>query len=128
MNAIREVELTKDFTDRLEIIAPVTALLNKTKNGQEYPIFHLEEYESYYLFSIDLPSLQFSDLDLEAGTNKLKLTGKRNESSPPSVLFQCDFSSRKVKAYYQNGVLWVVLPKNPLAGLLNLSRLAEALA
>ena len=122
MNAIHE-------DNSLSQLSPAFQVLRTTTQFLAPPVFNLQEHETHYVLTIDLPSLNAQELAIEVSKNRLQLIGHAtNDESPASILFQYESSGKKVKAHYQNGSLQMVLPKNSLADLLDLPRLKRTLA
>ena len=127
MSALKEINKTENYLDLLTQIAPVTMLLQKQKKkSHAKPIFDLKEYDACYILSIDLPSLKTDEMGIEVSKERLQLVEDRGDSA--SILFQCEATGKRVKAYYQDGILRVVLPKNSLTDILDLPRLAKVLS
>ena len=129
MEMLKEINQSVNYADLLAKIAPMTKLLqNAQKKSEATPVFNLKEYDSCYLLSIDLPNLKDGSVGIEVSHERLQLVEKNKKSTvPPAILFQCD-SGKEVKAYYMDGILWMVLPKNSASELLDLPRIASALA
>jgi HSP20 family protein len=94
----------------------------------DQPVFHpaceIEETESHYLMSVDLPGISKNDINIEVKNNQLFITGERkyeNKNRRASERFYGKFhrvvtlptglNSENIEAQYQDGVLTVALPK-----------------
>jgi len=96
------------------------------------PTCDVEETESHYLFSFDVPGVNKNDLKVELVENQLIVSGERKsehtEKKPAHRLserfygsFQRIFtlpaaaSAERVEASYDNGVLRIAIPKSEAA-------------
>ena len=95
--------------------------------GLASAIFELKEFESFYLLAIDLPSLE--DTEIAAGTDQknIQRIEVRKHHKVPQVFFRCETVGTKVKSYYQDGVLWVVLPKGSFLDCLDIPRIERSI-
>lgn len=69
------------------------------------PLFSLEESDSYYMVALDLPSLP-SEAEIFTDKRELVVEGKENQ-----LFFRCRPQGQAIRASYQDGRLWLLLPK-----------------
>ncbi len=75
-------------------------------NENPKALFSLDESKSFYWIAVDLPA--FSDkTEIVAQRNELVVKGEQ-------TFFRCRTQNKKIKASYQNGVLWLLLPKTEM--------------
>lgn len=73
-------------------------------NENPKALFSLEESKSFYRIAVDMPGL----------SDKTEIVTQNNEllvSGGEQTFFRCRTKDKKIKASYQNGVLWLLLPK-----------------
>lgn len=92
--------------------------------------YDLEETETEYVFSFDLPGIKQNDLKVEMANNRLRISGQRKrehaEKDGSCKVLECHHGSfdatfelpdailpEKVTATYEEGVLKVSVPKQP---------------
>lgn len=76
------------------------------------PLFSIEEVDSHYLLAVDVPSIPAADTEIYSKRNVLIVEGESLEDqSMKQIFFQCRAQGKGIKAQYQNGVLWLLLPK-----------------
>jgi hypothetical protein len=88
---------------------------------QNLPLFDIQESDSHYLLAVDLPSLPPLGTSNEASSKELKVTTGHwfaDSQSPGHTLLRC-LTDRKsgIQAKYQNGILWLMLPKRQAGAL-----------
>ena len=108
-------------------IAPITTLLQNKTAPQANPIFALKEYSNCYLLSIDLPSVQDTVVTVGHRPDHAEVIEVRDENDPSAILFRCESVGNKVRSYYKNGVLWMMLPKASVTDFLDLPRIERAM-
>lgn len=69
-------------------------------------LFSLEESKSFYWIAVDLPALS-QKTEIIAQKNELVVKGEQ-------TFFRCRAQDKKIKTSYQNGVLWLMLPKTEI--------------
>lgn len=95
------------------------------------PACNISEYEKHYLLSFDMPGLKKEDLNIELDGRQLTVTGERkfekNESKihfsefrygkfSRSVTLPEEIKGEEISANYENGVLYVAIPKPEKTG------------
>lgn len=80
-------------------MSTTTALDNENPKA----LFSLEESKSFYWIAVDMPGLS-DKTEIVAQNNELLVRGEQ-------TFFRCRTKDKKIKASYQNGVLWLLLPK-----------------
>ena len=89
-----------------------------------HPACDIDETESHYVMSVDLPGMSKKDINIEARENQLFISGERKserKSNGASERFYGKFhrvvtlpegvDAERIEAQYQDGVLKVALPK-----------------
>jgi len=101
---------------------------SQSEDWSDQPVFHpaceIEETDSHYLMSVDLPGVSKKDINIEVKDNQLFITGERkyeNKNRRTSercygkfhrvVTLPTGLNSENIEAQYQDGVLTVALPK-----------------
>lgn len=75
-------------------------------------VFSLEESESYYLVSIDIPIISATGTKILTKKNEILIEGNENNiAKEKKTFFRCHSQSGGMKAAYQDGMLWLLLPK-----------------
>lgn len=94
----------------------------KFSSPMKYPdsaaIFDIQETEQYYVLSVDLPGLPDVGLEIRCKDKELKVIGDSQNSGdrpatqhPQPALLRCKLTTQKMQAYYQEGILWILLSK-----------------
>jgi len=89
-----------------------------------HPACEVEETESYYLMSVDLPGVAKKDINIEVKDNQLFISGERKSEAKKRglseryygkfhrvLILPTHVDAEKIEAQYEDGVLTVALPK-----------------
>jgi HSP20 family molecular chaperone IbpA len=83
----------------------------------DIPLFDIQESDSHYLLAVDLPSLPPLGTSVEVKGDELKvLTGQKSAMNDmiENTILRCRSGHHSgIRAQYRDGVLWIMLPKNP---------------
>lgn len=98
------------------------------EEGEFAPACDVEETDSHYLLSFDLPGIKKDDVKIDLQENQLTVSGERKEETKGrasreryygafcrSFMLPSNVSADKVEANYENGVLQIALPKTQVA-------------
>lgn len=97
----------------LDVFGKVRSRINETMPA--IPVFDLQESENHYVIAIDLPSAPISGTEIEVRDDLLQvLMNCQSEVEKRNILFRCQSKRNVIRAKYQNGVLWVLLPKEEI--------------
>lgn len=100
----------------------------QSEGWSDEPVFHpaceIDESDSHYLLSVDLPGVSKKDIQIEVKDNRLFIAGERkyeskNRRSSERVYgkfhrvmaLPTGLNTENIEAHYENGVLTVALPK-----------------
>jgi hypothetical protein len=78
---------------------------------QSTPMFSLNEQDSYYVVSIDLPTLPSNHTQIRATSELLAIEAPPQDSLDTKTYFRMLKKGEGIKTVYQDGVLWLLLPK-----------------
>lgn len=113
------------FTEPLSGLLPLAA--------EEFaPLCDVEETNSHYLVSFDLPGIRKNEVKIELQDNRLTISGERKRehkeeergrlsrerlygSFTRTFMLPSNINAEKVEATYDNGVLQVALPKTSVS-------------
>ena len=76
-------------------------------------MFSLTETETQYLVAVDIPSIPSLDTEIVATRSQLSIEGYAENSDHKQTVFKLLPKGKLIKSVYQNGVLWLILPKTP---------------
>lgn len=135
-NPVREISRLQRNIDRMfeDFFSPFPAQLGRAGEELTYfsPPTDIEETDSNYLITFDLPGITKKDIRIECRDNQLIVSGERKEERERKEgnqlskerfygTFQRSFSlpananADKIEANYNNGVLQVLIPKTEAA-------------
>lgn len=101
---------------------------DRTDRWTDETVFHpaceVEETDSHYVMSVDLPGVSKKDINIEAKDNQLIISGERKSEKKERGFSERTYGkfhriltlpngidAEKIEAQYQDGVLTVALPK-----------------
>lgn len=107
-NDLKEEEMNSEKSLRVK-----TNAIASSENAPPSAMFSLEESMSHYLVSIDIPTIPAAETEILCKRNELIVEGKGVESptDQKQTYFRCRSNGRGIRASYQDGVLWLLLPK-----------------
>lgn len=137
MNPLREINRLQGRIDRVFdefLTSPLSSLVQPGRNMFELeesvfaPPTDLEETDSHYLVSLDIPGVKKADVKIEVKDNQLLVSGEKQEehkeehgnvlsmeryqgSFVRSFILPSNVNSDKIEASYQDGVLRIAIPK-----------------
>jgi len=89
-----------------------------------HPVCELEETDSHYLTSVDLPGVSKKDIQIEVKDRQVFISGERKSESKNKnisersygkffrvISLPTDVDNENIEANYQDGVLTIALPK-----------------
>jgi HSP20 family protein len=139
-NPIREINRLQRSIDRIFndfLTEPFTGGLGREllPMGEEMgftPACDVEETESHYLVSFDLPGMKKDEVRIELQDHQLVVSGERKQESKKeaqgrvsreryygafrrSFMLPSDIKADQVEARYENGVLQISIPKGAVA-------------
>lgn len=102
--------------------------MHSTSPNNFVPACDLEEVDSHYLLSMDLPGMNKNDIQIECKENQLRVYGERKEEKQETkksfcrsertqgsfermIAFPHDVKADQIEATFDNGVLRVAIPK-----------------
>jgi HSP20 family protein len=136
LSPIREMSRLQRDIDRMfdDFLSPVSNLVGNVLDRQVIfsPPCDVDESDSHYLVSFDLPGINKQDVNIEVRDNQLIVSGERKEERKEERkdrvsterlygAFQRAFTlpstvdADRVEANYENGVLRVAIPKSEAA-------------
>jgi HSP20 family protein len=131
-NPLREFSSLQRNIDRLfeDFLTPISGSFERDQRQLMAfePRVDVEETDTHYLLSFDLPGISKDDVKIELRDNQLTICGERKEERTEGKgrflqeryygQFQRSFTlpsnvdSERVEASYQNGVLYLAIPKS----------------
>lgn len=123
-----DFDLLRREMDRLFDDFRYEGMIPALKTATQIPSYGMEESETHYFISLDLPGVKKEDVKIEIRNSDLMIHGKRddefkekNDIGSVKEKFQQNFSqifhlptdikSEKIEAGYKDGVLRITIPK-----------------
>lgn len=131
-NPFRDLEKVKKQLDRFmnQVWDPIESDLsfNPAFNTNFIPASNIEETDSQYLITLDVPGIKKDDIKIDLRGNSLTISGERREEQEKktskqyqseiaygtffrSFNFPTDLKADQINAQYDHGVLKVAVPK-----------------
>lgn len=129
---VRELSSLQRNVDRLfeDMLTPVVPTGRAGREMANWaPRCDVEETDSHFLMTFDIPGINKNDVKIEVRNNQLIVSGERKEEHKKGRRMQerfygafersfslpGDVDASKVEANYENGVLYVAVPKSEAA-------------
>lgn len=115
------------FYSEPTLFSPVNDFFPVQEELSFAPPCDVEETNSHYLLSFDLPGVKKEDMKIDLRDNQLTISGERKEETKGAVsrerycgsfcrsfTLPANAKAEKIEANYQNGVLQVAIPKTEI--------------
>ncbi len=87
----------------------------KSSLQKDLAMFSLDESTSHYLVAVDIPTIPAAATQILSTKEGLVIESLANDQHTKQTIFRWQPKGKGIKATYENGVLWLLLPKESSA-------------